>query len=138
MLAIIFGLSTDYEVFLLSRIRERYDLTGDNTEAVAAGLQRTGGIITSAALLLVIVVGAFSASGITFIKLLGVGMIVALAIDASIVRVLLVPATMRLLGRANWWAPRPLRRLYARYGIRESDAERPSPPRSAVVQGSVR
>jgi trehalose monomycolate/heme transporter len=138
MLAIIFGLSTDYEVFLLSRIRERYDLTGDNTEAVAAGLQRTGGIITSAALLLVIVVGAFSASGITFIKLLGVGMIVALAIDASIVRVLLVPATMRLLGGANWWAPRPLRRLYARYGIRESDGERPAASRSPVVEGSVR
>jgi trehalose monomycolate/heme transporter len=138
MLAIIFGLSTDYEVFLLSRIRERYDQTGDNAEAVASGLQRTGGIITSAALLLVIVVGAFSASGITFIKLLGVGMIVALVIDASMVRVLLVPATMRLLGRANWWAPRPLRRLYARYGIREGDAERPTPPRSAVVQGSVR
>jgi trehalose monomycolate/heme transporter len=138
MLAIIFGLSTDYEVFLLSRIRERYDQTGDNTEAVASGLQRTGGIITSAALLLVIVVGAFSASGITFIKLLGIGMIVALAIDASIVRVLLVPATMRLLGRANWWAPRPLRRLYARYGIPESDGEHPTAPRSPVVQGSVR
>jgi trehalose monomycolate/heme transporter len=138
MLAIIFGLSTDYEVFLLSRIRERYDQTGDNAEAVASGLQRTGGIITSAALLLVIVVGAFSASGITFIKLLGVGMIVALVIDASIVRVLLVPATMRLLGRANWWAPRPLRRLYARYGIREGDGGRPTAPRSAVVQGSVR
>jgi trehalose monomycolate/heme transporter len=138
MLAIIFGLSTDYEVFLLSRIRERYDVTGDNTEAVASGLQRTGGIITSAALLLVIVVGAFSASGITFIKLLGVGMIVALVIDASMVRVLLVPATMRLLGQANWWAPRPLRRLYARYGIREGDGERPAAPRPAVVQGSVR
>ena len=124
MLAIIFGLSMDYEVFLLSRIRERYDVTGDNTAAVASGLQRTGGVITSAALLLVIVIGAFSASGITFIKLLGVGMIVALIVDATLVRILLVPATMRLLGRANWWAPRPLRRLYARYGIREgSDAE---------------
>jgi len=122
MLAIIFGLSMDYEVFLLSRIRERYDVTGDNTAAVAGGLQRTGGVITSAALLLVIVIGAFSASGITFIKLMGVGMIVALIVDATIVRVLLVPATMRLLGRANWWAPRPLRRLYARYGIREHDA----------------
>jgi trehalose monomycolate/heme transporter len=121
MLAIIFGLSMDYEVFLLSRIRERYDVTGDNAEAIASGLQRTGGIITSAALLLLIVIGSFSASGITFIKLLGVGMIVALIVDASIVRVMLVPATMRLLGRANWWAPRPLRRLYARYGIRESD-----------------
>jgi trehalose monomycolate/heme transporter len=121
MLAIIFGLSMDYEVFLLSRIREQYDLTGDNTASVAGGLQRTGGIITSLALLLVVVVGAFSASGITFIKLMGVGMIVALVIDATVVRVLLVPATMRLLGRANWWLPRPLRRVYARYGIRDGD-----------------
>jgi trehalose monomycolate/heme transporter len=123
MFAIMFGLSMDYEVFLLSRIRERYDVTGDNTAAVASGLQRTGGLITSLALLLVIVVGAFSASGITFIKLLGVGMIVALIVDASVVRVLLVPAVMRLLGPANWWAPRPLRRLYARYGLREADAD---------------
>ena len=119
MLAVIFGLSMDYEVFLLSRIRERYDQSGDNTAAVAAGLQRTGGVITSLALLLIIVVGAFSASGITFIKLMGVGMITALILDATVVRILLVPATMRLLGRANWWAPRPLRRLYARYGIKE-------------------
>ena len=110
MLAIIFGLSMDYEVFLLSRIRERYDATGDNTAAVASGLQRTGGLITSLALLLVIVVGAFSASGITFIKLMGVGMIVALVVDATIVRVLLVPAAMRLLGRANWWVPEPAAR----------------------------
>jgi trehalose monomycolate/heme transporter len=128
MFAIMFGLSMDYEVFLLSRIRERYDLAGDTTEAVASGLQRTGGLITSLALLLVIVVGAFSASGITFIKLLGVGMIVALIVDATIVRVLLVPAVMRLLGRANWWAPRPLRRLYGRYGIREADAANPAAP----------
>ena len=133
MLAIIFGLSMDYEVFLLSRIRERYDLTGDNTASVASGLQRTGGLITSLALLLIIVVGAFSASGITFIKLMGVGMIVALLVDATVIRVLLVPATMRLLGRANWWAPRPLRRLYARYGIRE---ETPGPaPVPAAVKG---
>ena len=119
MLAIIFGLSMDYEVFLLSRIREVYDQTGDNNASIAAGLQRTGGVITSLAGLLIIVVGAFSASGVTFIKLTGVGMIVALLVDASVVRVLLVPATMRLLGRANWWAPRPLRRFYARYGIKE-------------------
>jgi len=125
MLAIIFGLSMDYEVFLLSRIRERYDVTGDNTAAVAGGLQRTGGIITSLALLLVIVIGAFSASGITFIKLMGVGMIIALVVDATIIRVLLVPATMRLLGPANWWAPRPLRRFYARYGIREEPGQLP-------------
>ena len=132
MLAIICGLSMDYEVFLLSRVRERYDVTGDNTAAVAGGLQRTGGIITSLALLLVIVVGAFSASGITFIKLMGVGMIIALVVDATIIRVLLVPATMRLLGRANWWAPRPLRRLYARYGLHEEagppPASRPAAP----------
>ena len=128
MLAIIFGLSMDYEVFLLSRVRERYDMTGDNTTAVASGLQRTGGIITSLALLLVIVVGAFSASGITFIKLMGVGMIIALVVDATIIRVLLVPATMRLLGPANWWAPRPLRRFYARYGIREDGSPAPATP----------
>jgi RND superfamily putative drug exporter len=127
MFAIMFGLSMDYEVFLLSRIRERYDLTGDNTAAVASGLQRTGGLITSLALLLIIVIGAFSASGITFIKLLGVGMIVALIVDASIVRVLLVPAVMRLLGPANWWAPGPLRRLYARYGLREAGPDGAGP-----------
>jgi uncharacterized membrane protein YdfJ with MMPL/SSD domain len=129
MLAIIFGLSMDYEVFLLSRIRERYDVTGDTSEAIASGLQRTGGVITSAALLLVIVIGAFSASGITFIKLMGVGMIVALIVDASIVRVMLVPAVMRLLGPANWWAPRPLRRVYARYGIKDGTGE-PADPAS--------
>jgi trehalose monomycolate/heme transporter len=131
MLAIIFGLSMDYEVFLLSRIRERYDQTGDNTASVAAGLQRTGGVITSLALLLIIVIGAFSASGITFIKLMGVGMIVALIVDASVVRILLVPATMRLLGRANWWAPPPLRRLYARYGIKE-ETSGPAPVPAGV------
>jgi RND superfamily putative drug exporter len=136
MLAIIFGLSMDYEVFLLSRIRERYDQTGDNAASVAAGLQRTGGVITSLALLLIIVVGAFSASGITFIKLMGVGMIVALLVDATIIRVLLVPATMRLLGQANWWAPRPLGRLYARYGIKEeAQAAVPAPAVAAAAEG---
>jgi trehalose monomycolate/heme transporter len=108
-------------VFLLSRIRERYDITGDNTTAIASGLQRTGGVITSAALLLVIVIGLFSLSSITFIKMLGVGMIVALILDATLVRMLLVPATLRLLGQASWWAPRPLRRFYARYGLHEDD-----------------
>jgi uncharacterized membrane protein YdfJ with MMPL/SSD domain len=121
MFAIMFGLSMDYEVFLLSRIRERYDIAGDNTTAIASGLQRTGGVITSAALLLIIVIGLFSLSSITFIKMLGVGMIVALILDATLVRMLLVPATLRLLGPASWWAPRPLRRLYARYGLHEDD-----------------
>jgi trehalose monomycolate/heme transporter len=121
MLALAFGLSMDYEVFLLSRVREQWDRTGDNTAAVATGLQRTGKIITSAALLLVVVIGAFSTSGIVFIKMIGVGMIIAILVDATIVRALLVPATMRLLGRWNWWAPGPLARLWQRIGIRESD-----------------
>jgi len=125
MFAIMFGLSMDYEVFLLSRIRESYDITGDNTRAIAAGLQRTGGVITSAALLLIIVIGLFSLSSITFIKLLGVGMIVALILDATLVRMLLVPAVMRLLGDANWWAPAPLHRFYARHGIHEDDGPAP-------------
>jgi len=122
--AMAFGLSMDYEVFLLSRIREEWDLTGDNTRAVARGLQRTGGIITSAALLIVIVVGAFASSGITFIAMIGVGLTVAILVDATLVRALLVPATMRLLGRWNWWAPAPLARWWARYGLREGGSPR--------------
>jgi RND superfamily putative drug exporter len=121
MLAMAFGLSMDYEVFLLSRIREQWDATGDNTTAVATGLQRTGKIITSAALLLVVVIGAFSTSGIVFIKMIGVGMIIAILVDATLVRALLVPATMRLLGRWNWWAPGPLARFWQRHGVREGD-----------------
>ena len=121
VLAIVFGLSMDYEVFLMSRIREHYLRTGDNTAAVAAGLQRTGAMITTAALLLVVVIGAFSLSGITFIKLIGVAMAIAIVVDATVVRALLVPASMRLLGRWNWWAPAPLRRLHDRIGFGESD-----------------
>jgi RND superfamily putative drug exporter len=121
MLAMAFGLSMDYEVFLLSRIREQWDRTGDNTAAVATGLQRTGRIITSAAVLLVVVIGAFSTSGIVFIKMIGVGMVIAILVDATVVRALLVPATMRLLGRWNWWAPAPLARFWERHGIRDSD-----------------
>ncbi|MGD0055749.1 MAG: MMPL family transporter [Acidimicrobiales bacterium] len=120
MFAVMFGLSMDYEVFLLSRVREHYLATGNNETSVAVGLQKTGGIITSAATLLIIVVGPFSLSSVSFTKLMGVGMIVALVVDATIIRVLLVPATMKLLGRANWWAPGPLRRLHERIGIEES------------------
>ena len=135
VLAIVFGLSMDYEVFLMSRIREQYDRTGDNTAAVAAGLQRTGGIITSAALLLLVVIGAFSLSGITFIKLIGVAMLIAIVVDATIVRALLVPATMRLLGPANWWAPAPLQRFYDRHGFREAEDPPPVPdPRPAPAR----
>jgi len=127
MLAILFGLSMDYEVFLLSRIREHWDRTHDNTQAVAVGLQQTGAIITSAALLLAVVIGAFATSGITFIKMIGVGMLVAIIVDATVVRTLLVPAAMRLMGRANWWAPAPMARWWERHGFRE-DAGRASPP----------
>lgn len=127
MLAILFGLSMDYEVFLLSRVREQWDLTGDNTLAVATGVQKTGRIITSAALLLAVVIGAFATSGLVFMKLIGVGMLVALLIDATVVRALLVPATMTLLGRANWWAPGPMRRWWEKYGVRETAPPEPSP-----------
>lgn len=121
MLAILFGLSMDYEVFLLSRVREQWDRTQDNDLAVATGVQKTGRIITSAALLLAVVIGAFGLSGVVFMKMIGVGMLVALLIDATIVRALLVPATMKLLGRWNWWAPRPMSRWWERYGWRETD-----------------
>jgi uncharacterized membrane protein YdfJ with MMPL/SSD domain len=134
MFAIMFGLSMDYEVFLLSRIREAYVESGDNTTAIATGLERTGGIITSAALLLIVVVGPFALSGVTFTKMLGVGMIVALVVDATLIRILLVPATMKLLGDANWWAPAPLRRLYDRVAIREDSGDEPT----SVVELDVR
>ncbi|SCL33722.1 putative drug exporter of the RND superfamily [Micromonospora pallida] len=129
MLAVLFGLATDYEVFLLSRVREEWDRTGDNTASVAAGLQYTGRIITAAALLLIVVVAGFATGGMAYIKLIGVGMIVAIVVDATLVRALLVPASMRLLGRWNWWAPGPLGRVYRRYGIRESESgdEEPAP-----------
>jgi RND superfamily putative drug exporter len=123
MLAILFGLSMDYEVFLLSRVREQWDKTHDNDLAVATGVQKTGRIITSAALLLAVVIGAFGLSGIVFMKMIGIGMLVALIIDATVVRALLVPATMKLLGRWNWWAPGPLARWWERYGWRETDDE---------------
>jgi trehalose monomycolate/heme transporter len=125
MVAVLFGLATDYEVFLLSRIREEYDATGDNTRAVATGLQRTGRLITSAALLLIVVVVGFATGQIAFVKLIGVGMIVAILVDATLVRALLVPATMRLLGHWNWWAPGPLARVYRRYGLHESSTPAP-------------
>ena len=118
--AIAFGLSMDYEVFLLSRIKERYDATGDNREAVSSGMQRTGRLITSAALLLAVVLLAFGTSKIIFIQEIGIGLAIAVIIDATLVRMLLVPATMRLLGKWNWWAPAPLRAIWQRIGLSES------------------
>ncbi|WP_026402890.1 MMPL family transporter [Actinomadura rifamycini] len=120
ILAVVFGLSMDYEVFLLSRIREEWDLTHDNRTAVASGMQHTGSIITSAALLFLVVIGAFAFAGITVVKLIGVGMFVAVVVDALLVRSLLVPATMRFMGSANWWLPKPLRGLHAKMDLRES------------------
>jgi RND superfamily putative drug exporter len=114
LFAVAFGLSTDYGVFLLSRIKEARDAGASDRLAVAQGLQRTGRIVTAAAVLFCVAIGAFATSRIIFVKEVGLGTAVAVLIDATIVRALLVPALMELLGRWNWWAPRPLRRLHAR------------------------
>jgi uncharacterized membrane protein YdfJ with MMPL/SSD domain len=120
LFAVAFGLSTDYNVFLLSRIKEARDNGASDAEAVAMGLERTGRIVTSAALLFSVAIGAFATSQIIFIKENGIGTALAVLIDASIVRALLVPSLMELLGRWNWWSPRPLRRLHERIGISEA------------------
>ena len=117
-----FGLSMDYEVFLLSRIKECYDECGDTNRAVANGLQRSGRIITSAAFLVMIVFLGFAAGQDLGIKEFGLALAIAVAVDATLVRCILVPATMTLLGRWNWWAPAPLRRLYHRLGLHEAPA----------------
>jgi trehalose monomycolate/heme transporter len=132
MFAIIFGLSMDYEVLLLSRMREEYERTGDNTRAVAHGLAKTGRLITSAAAALLLIFAAFATSSIVFMKELGVGMVLAIALDATIVRALLVPATMRLMGRWNWWAPAPLARLWGRIGLGNLESHSPAGPWPAV------
>ncbi len=125
LFAVAFGLSTDYGVFLLSRIKEARDSGIENNEAVAVGLERTGRIVTAAALLFSIAIGAFATSEIIFIKQNGVGTALAVLIDALVIRTLLVPSLMALLGNWNWWAPRFLRRLHWRFGLSES-ATRPA------------
>jgi RND superfamily putative drug exporter len=136
MFCVAFGLSMDYEVFLLSRIKEEHDRTGDNEAAVAAGLEHTGRIVTAAALLLAVTFLSFATSGITFIKLFGLGLAMAVVMDATIVRATLVPAFMKLAGEANWWAPKPLRRLHERIGLSELPPEdRVSGPRQPVGDG---
>lgn len=120
LFAVVFGLSTDYAVFLLTRIKEARDDGAGEREAVALGLQRTGRIVTAAAVLFAIALGAFATSQIIFIKELGIGTALAVLIDATIVRAMLVPSLMALLGRANWWAPAPLRRFHERFGVTES------------------
>ena len=117
--AIAFGLSTDYGVFLLSRIKEARDSGLDDRHAVALGLERTGRIVTAAALLFVVAIGAFATSRIVQIKEIGLGTAVAVSLDATVVRALLVPSLMQLLGRWNWWAPAPLARLHRRLGLGE-------------------
>jgi RND superfamily putative drug exporter len=119
LFAVGFGLATDYGVFLLSRIKEAHDAGAENSEAVATGLERTGRIVTAAAALFAVAIGAFALSGIVFIKELGIGAALTVLIDATIIRALLVPSLMRLLGDWNWYAPKPLARLYTRIGLRE-------------------
>jgi RND superfamily putative drug exporter len=121
MFCISFGLSMDYEVFLLSRIKEEYDLERDNEHAVAVGLEKTGRIVTAAALLLAIVFVGIALSEVSVVKLFGIGLALAVLVDAFLIRATLVPAFMRLAGRANWWAPRPLRRFHLRFGIWENE-----------------
>lgn len=122
MFAIAFGLSMDYEVFLLSRIKEEHDAGRSNVDSVATGLERTGRIVTAAAVLIAVVFIAFATSNVSFMKMFGIGMTVAVLVDAFIVRATLVPAFMRLAGDANWWAPGWMRRIYRRFGIREQVA----------------
>jgi RND superfamily putative drug exporter len=123
MFCVAFGLSMDYEVFLLSRIKEEHDRTGHSTESVAVGLEKTGGIVTAAAALLAVVFIAFSTSQITFIKLFGVGLALAVVMDATLIRGILVPAFMRLAGEANWWAPKWMKKIYDRFGISDAEPE---------------
>jgi RND superfamily putative drug exporter len=123
LFAVVFGLSTDYGVFLLSRIKEARDHGASDSECVAIGLERTGRIVTAAAVLFAIAIGAFATSQIIFIKENGVGTALAVLIDASLIRALLVPSLMELLGRWNWWAPKPLRRLHERFGLSETSPE---------------
>jgi RND superfamily putative drug exporter len=128
MAAIVFGLSTDYGVFLLTRIKEARDRGASEDEAIAAGLEHTGAIVSAAAVLLAIALGAFVTSGMVFLKELGLGAGAAVLLDAFVVRALLVPSLMKLLGSANWWSPKPLRRLHGRVGPALGAAEAESSP----------
>ncbi|MFI7031960.1 MMPL family transporter [Microbispora rosea] len=133
IVAIAFGLAMDYEMFLLSRVREERERGADPAEAMARGLARTAGVVTSAALLVAVSVAGFAFSSVTLMKMIGVGLVIAVAVDATIVRGLLVPATMRLLGERAWWAPRPLARWWRRHGLPEHPPAAPS-PREAVTR----
>ncbi|GAQ63306.1 MMPL family transporter [Streptomyces scabiei] len=127
MFCVAFGLSMDYGVFLLSRIKEEYDHSGDHVGSVRFGLQRTGGLITAAAVILAVVMIAIGTSRVTNTKMLGLGIALAVLMDAMVIRSLLVPAVMRLTGRATWWAPAPLKKFHARFGLSEADNPPPTP-----------
>ncbi|MFI8517126.1 MMPL family transporter [Streptomyces sp. NPDC085481] len=131
MFCVAFGLSMDYGVFLLSRIKEEYDATGDHEHAVRFGLRRTGGLITAAAVILAVVMVAIGTSRVTNTKMLGLGVALAVLMDAMVVRSLLVPSVMKLTGRLTWWAPGPLRRLHDRFGISEGGIPEPPDPAAA-------
>ncbi|QNP74062.1 MMPL family transporter [Streptomyces roseirectus] len=135
LFALSFGLAMDYQVFMLARIREEYERTGSPTAAVAMGLERVGRMVTAAAVLISVVFLAFLVSGITFVKAYGVGLPLAVLMDATLIRGALLPAAMRLGGRATWWAPAPLRRLHRRYAIREGEAPGTREARPAEQDG---
>ena len=136
MFCILFGLSMDYEVMLLSRIREEYGRTGDNRSSVAFGIERTSRLITGAALIMATVFFSFGLAEAVVIKAIGLGMGLAVLVDATIVRALLVPATMRLMGRWNWWAPKPLVRLHRRLGLSEKTIDTPDPASSPTPEAA--
>ncbi|MFE5540142.1 MMPL family transporter [Streptomyces sp. NPDC056492] len=138
MFCIAFGLSMDYGVFLISRIKEEYERTGDHEGAVRTGLVRTGGLITAAAVILAVVMVAIGSSRVTNTKMLGLGIALAVLMDALVVRSLLVPAVMKLTGRATWWAPGPLRRLHERFGLSEGEsAPAAAPPAAGEASGQA-
>jgi RND superfamily putative drug exporter len=126
LFSVLFGLSTDYQVFLLTRVREQVRLGKSNDEAIAAGLEQTAGTITAAALIMIVVFGSFAFTGVLVIKEIGFALAVAVAVDATLVRIVLVPATMKLLGRWNWWMPKALDRVIPE--IDEGGLEAPAAP----------
>ena len=138
LFCIAFGLSMDYEVFLVSRIREYWLMSGrpsaDNDESVALGLARTGRVVTAAALVMSISFAALIAAQVSLMRMFGVGLTLAVLVDATLVRILLVPAFMRVLGRANWWAPEPMTQLHAWFGI--SEASTPEPTEAAMKKST--
>nr|BFF25123.1 hypothetical protein GCM10025732_30880 [Glycomyces mayteni] len=119
MFCVAYGLSMDYEVFMLARIKEEYDRTGDATGSIAAGLQRSAPLVTAAALVLAFTFAVYATGDVVFLQMLGLGMALAVLVDATVIRGILLPSAMRLTGRANWWAPAPLRRLHERIGLRD-------------------